>query len=158
MRSQAGKLILWMIAILGIVWSCQNQTVFDQNIHVNPKGWNKDEIARFDIPIEDTLSFYSVNMFLRNDNNYSYQNIYFFMDIVSPEKKIQRDTIEIILADLKGRWLGTGFGAVKESDILLNSKVRFPHSGVYTFQFTQAMRDDNLAGINDIGLKVAKSK
>lgn len=157
MKKTVAYFILSFVALFSLM-SCQRGTIFEKNIHIPSNGWDQKEIARFDVPVEDTLSFYELYLFLRNDETYPYQNVFFFLDVVNPQGEIQRDTIEILLADIRGKWLGNGFGAVKENEILLNQAVRFPRSGTYSFQFEQAMRDEVLPGLKDIGLKVEKRK
>ena len=85
---------------------------------------------------------------------------------IAPEKAVPvedlrphvtRDTIEFILADQTGRWLGKGWGNLKENDILLKSNLTFPLSGDYSFLVQHAMRKDTLHGISNIGLRIEKS-
>ena len=71
---------------------------------------------------------------------------------------MSRDTIELILADVEGKWLGKGWGAVKENSILLSGDMRFPLKGQYEFKIQQAMRVDTLDGISDIGIRMTPSE
>lgn len=65
------------------------------------------------------------------------------------------DTLEFFLADPTGKWLGDNSGTIVENRALL-SKGLFPATGTYTFTFEQAMRNDSLPEILDVGLSVRK--
>jgi len=54
--------------------------------------------------------------------------------------------------------LGTGFGDTKETLFLYKVNHRFPKNGKYEINVTQAMRNDNLPGIEDLGIKVETAK
>jgi gliding motility-associated lipoprotein GldH len=73
-----------------------------------------------------------------------------------PDGQMSRDTAELTLADYDGRWLGSGMGSVKFSHFLFQKDVRFKQAGTYRFVFEQAMRVNELNGINDIGLRIEK--
>ncbi len=73
-----------------------------------------------------------------------------------PNGNLTRDTIECILAGNKGKWLGKGWGHLKENEILLNQSMHFPVKGKYEFWIQQAMRADTLKGIANVGLRIVK--
>lgn len=113
---------------------------------------------KFDVLIDDTLSFNDVYINIRNSGDYKYSNIYLFMSTIYPNQKISVDTIECILANKEGKWLGKGLGDIKDNQMLLKKNVRFHQSGIYTFEFKQAMRIDDLEGIKSIGIRIEKIK
>jgi len=50
------------------------------------------------------------------------------------------DTIELILANKEGMWLGNGIGDVREFEFEYQNKKLFSKKGNYSFRFEQAMR------------------
>lgn len=75
-----------------------------------------------------------------------------------PDGKIERDTIECQLADAQGRWLGkSGSGSLWDNQVLFNRRTRFPKPGKYVFRFEQAMRDEKLENIMEVGLRIEKT-
>jgi len=80
------------------------------------------------------------------------------MNTKFPNDNMSRDTLEFILADIEGKWLGKGWGSVKENSILISSDMRFPLAGTYEFKIQQAMRQDTLKGIKNIGIRIAPSE
>lgn len=140
--------------ILLLLSSCGMSSLYDENINLDNAKWFKDEAARFEVDINDTISNFDFYINLRNNTDYRYSNLYLFITTTFPNNNITRDTIECILADDTGRWLGKGWGNVKENDILLKSGLRFPLSGKYEFIIQHAMRKDTLSGIQNVGLRI----
>jgi len=146
--------VLFMPVVLLV--SCTETDLYNQSVAIPDNGWNKEEAVHFDVPIKDTLTDYNFFLNIRNNAEYRYSNLYLFLNTVMPNGNKTRDTIEIILADNDGRWLGKGWGSVKENDILLKKNLRFPLKGSYRFFIQQAMRRDTLIGIINVGLRIAK--
>jgi gliding motility-associated lipoprotein GldH len=80
------------------------------------------------------------------------------MDTKFPNNNMSRDTLEFILADFEGKWLGKGWGSVKENTVLISADMRFPLSGIYEFKIQQAMRQDTLKGIKNMGIRIIPSE
>jgi len=83
-------------------------------------------------------------------------DFWLFVDIHSPEGMVARDTVKIMLADHRGKWLGHGLGSKFDTRLVFRKNLRFPASGKYLFEYEQAMRDEPLSGIEDIGLRIEK--
>jgi len=154
------KKYLIIIASLAIMilllLSCDPNRVYEKNIAINDGIWNKDSIVKFDMDIVDTLQPYNFYINIRNSTDYRFSNLYLFIDTFFPDKTHARDTLEFILADTDGKWFGKGFGKIKESTVLLRRGVYFPMSGHYRFTMEQAMRTDNLEGVEDVGMRIEK--
>jgi len=111
----------------------------------------------FDVPVNDTVNNYDIFITLRNSSSYDFNNLYLFIDIRSPMKITERDTMECILANADGKWLGNGLGDIWDNKFLFKRNVKFQKPGTYEFVFNQAMRVDSLPMIMDAGLSVEKS-
>lgn len=146
------------IAILALVLlaACSPQPVYEQYRPVSPSGWNADSLEKFSFSIEDTLQPYNVKVNIRNKGDYEFSNLWLFVDIVSPDSSVIRDTVEFLLAEPGGKWYGRGIGDLFDAQYLYRSNVRLPMCGEYTIILQQGMRDDNLKGIHDIGLRIEK--
>jgi gliding motility-associated lipoprotein GldH len=75
-----------------------------------------------------------------------------------PNGKFSTDTLECILADEKGKWLGKGLGDIYDNQIPFKRNVRFPQAGTYVFEIQQGMRSDNIPLIMDVGLRIEKAE
>jgi len=154
------KNIIYIFAVslvLSLV-SCDPDRVCDNYKDIKNTSWARTEIVKFDVTIEDTTSYNKVFVNIRNTGNYKYSNLYLFMSTIYPNGKISRDTIDCLLANDKGKWLGKGLGDIKDCRYLLKKGVRFHQKGIYTFGFEQAMRIENLEGIKSIGIRIEKMK
>lgn len=146
---------LLFIAVFSV--SCSSNVIFDETISVEVSGWDKNDLARFDLVIEDSVNSFDYYLNIRNTVDYRFSNLYVFMNTTYPNGNISRDTIEFVLADKSGKWFGNGWGEIKDNSILLVQGIKFPLTGAYTFQIQQAMRVDTLKGISDIGIRIQKS-
>jgi len=147
---------LWAILISLVTVSCSGNDIYFQYDSVNPKGWSKDSLYGFDIPVTDTVALYNVYVNIRNRGEYPYQNLWLFLTKITPDSVESKDSIECYLADQRGKWLGKGLGSILEMPVLYQQKVRFKSSGIYHYKIVHGMRDSLLSGINDIGIRVEK--
>jgi len=85
-------------------------------------------------------------------------DFWLFVDIHSPNGMVATDTVKIMLADHRGKWLGHGLGSKFDTRLVFRKNIQFPVSGKYVFEYEQAMRDEPLTGIEDIGLRIEKHK
>jgi len=136
--------------------SCNRGTVYDNTKSIPDNVWKSDEIIRFDVDVNDTVNLYKFYLNLRHTTNYRYANIFFFVNSIFPDGEEARDTVDCILADPSGKWLGKGISDIRDNQILLRRGLRFKQMGTYTFEFEQAMRDPELEGVMDIGLRIVK--
>ena len=94
---------------------------------------------------------------MRNNNEYPYANLRIFATIKDAKKKNKKnkiDTLNYILAEPNGMWLGKGFGETKEILFQYKKGYKFPKNGIYTIEIQHAMRDSHLKGIEDFGIKI----
>lgn len=155
------KLGLAAIALLValISTSCGGEeAVFEQNQAIAGGEWGIDDQVSFDFTIEDTLSNHDFFVNIRNSGDYEYSNLYLFVKTTFPNGKSALDTVECILADPSGRWLGSGVGDIIDHQVLYKFKRRFPLAGGYNITLRHAMREDPLEGILDAGIRIAKTE
>lgn len=148
MRSIIGFLVIFFI--LG---SC-NQ--FSDNVEMKPlhDGWKKNQVQNFDFEVKE-ISPKNVYLVVRNNDDYPYSNIRFFVTLKNLKtKKTIVDTLNYTLAKPNGEWLGKGFGNTKEILFQYKMNYSFANMGVYQIDVKQAMRKNKLVGIEDIGIKI----
>ncbi len=149
-----------VVIISGILLlsSCGQKTIYDKQFTIEDGKWYKDEAAHFEVNVEDTTTLYNYYLILRHKTDYRFSNLYLFLSTEFPNHNVTRDTIECILADETGKWLGKGWSDIKEDNILLRKNLKFPLKGKYNFYFQQAMRRDTLKGIVNIGIRISESQ
>lgn len=136
--------------------SCNEHVLMDENIAVAEEGWDSHQKATFEVNITDTLGLYSFYINIRQQETYRYSNLYIFLHTTFPNGTLTQDTIECVLARDDGEWLGKSSGSLITNQILLNPSLRFPIAGNYRFEIEQAMRENKLQGIEDIGIRIEK--
>ena len=133
----------------------------NEDVTMNPinNKWGKKAEQKFKLEISDLQTPKNIIFVVRNNNEYPYSNIRFIVNFKNPKSKIaQIDTLNYILAKPNGEWLGTGFGETKETLFQYRTNYKFPEKGTYEVGVIQAMRNNNLPGIEDIGIKVETAK
>jgi len=138
--------------------ACDPNVVYEKNITINTDGWKGIESAQFEVEVSDTILPHNFYINLRHTTDYKYSNIYLFLDTYFPGDNKTRDTIEIILADITGKWYGKGMGKILENQVMLQKNFVFPIKGLYKFNIEQGMREDELEGIEDIGIRIELSQ
>ena len=149
--------LLFSLIALVFFASCDRSRVFEDNADIKDHMWDTSQVVAFDVPITDTASPHNFYVNVRNADAYPYQNLFLFIRTKFPDGRTSNDTLEIMLADEKGRWLGDGLGDIWDNQILFKKNVRFPLSGTYRFEYRQAMRDNPLPLIMDVGIRIEKA-
>lgn len=152
-----GWLPLSLIA-LSLLSACDNNRVFEENAEINEHMWDTSQVVAFEVPIADTVSPHNFYVNVRNADAYPYSNLYLFIKTKFPDGRVSNDTLEVILADEKGRWLGDGLGDIYDNQVLFKRNVRFPVEGTYRFEYRQGMRDNPLPMIMDVGMRIEKAE
>lgn len=132
--------------------SCSNDCLFNDSVVIPDAKWDNRMIPFFDVTVDDTLTDYAFYLNIRHLENYRYSNLYVFLHTEMPNGNVTHDTIECTFARPDGSWMSKGSGTIRSAKILLNPALRFPLSGDYHFEIEQAMREDVLKGITDIGI------
>ncbi len=145
-----------LFASIVILTACTTDTLFENTIVIEPSGWKQDHFLSFSFPVEDTIGQYDISLLIRNDARYNYSNLFLFIRTTAPAGQEIKDTIEIRMADERGKWLGKGIGGKYTREIPYKTQVQFPQKGNYTIEIEQGMRESDLEFITDLGLSVNK--
>ncbi len=146
---------LFLVSIM-VVSSCDRGVVFEENKKLPKMEWHYEDRVAFKAEIQDTTNLHNIYINVRNSVDYKYMNFYMFLDTEFPDGRVVRDTLECLLADNRGEWMGDGFGKIRSNQFLMRENVWFPVKGTYVFSFEQGMREEVLEGISDIGIRIEK--
>ncbi len=138
--------------------SCDSARIFEQNREIPESGWAQTNPIKFDVDIKDPSTPANFYINVRNADGYPYGNIFLFIKTIFPNGKSSKDTLECVLADDKGKWLGTGMGDLYDNQIPFKRNVRFPMAGIYHFEIEQGMRLESIPLIMDVGLRIEKAE
>ncbi len=137
--------------------SCNSDIVYQETLKISNAKWNRNELAKFSFEIEDSLSKYDLYLMIRHAGNFPYKNLYLFAKTSGPRDVFAKDTAQMIFADDRGNWLGKGIGDIYDYEFKFKEEIGFPYQGKYEIQLEQAMRDFEIEGVTDIGIKLKKS-
>lgn len=138
--------------------SCGKQAFFDDSVEIPNHSWKQSDMIQFKVDVSDTVSKYDFFVNIRHTKSYAYSNLYVFFHTIAPDGRKQTDTIEFPMADPEGNYVGDVSGGLVMNRIIIKKDVRFPKSGNYTFVIEQAMRDEELAEITDVGLTLVEKQ
>jgi len=149
-------IVFYLSGLFLCLAGCDPKTLYDQNKSLQDDVWKSGQIVRFDLELADTVNIHKFYLNLRHSTSYRYANIFLFINTTFPDGKEARDTVECILADPSGKWLGKGISNIRDNQVLLRRGLRFPQRGTYIFELEQAMREPDLEGVMDIGLRIVR--
>ena len=147
------KGLLLIVMICSTLIGCQTNSIYSEYQAIAEDGWHADSVLQYRWTVEETNAAYEVLLTLRHTTQYPYQNLWLFVDEYKGHMLLHRDTIEAMMADDYGRWLGKGIKRY-ELPLQYDTQRRFFHSGEYTFRIQQGMRTEWLQGITDVGLVI----
>jgi gliding motility-associated lipoprotein GldH len=156
-QSKILKMVMMIMTVVSLA-SCDRNVLFEKNIELPENRWEQKNAIKFTVNVEDTINPHNLYINLRNASGYQFSNIFLFFTTTAPSGKMERDTLELMLADASGKWLGDGAGDIWDNRQLFKRNFRFPEAGTYTFQLEQAMRIDPLPQIMDAGIRIEKSE
>lgn len=148
-------LIMCLLCILS--FACSKKDVYVEFDSFTQSEWNKNEIAKFEVEINDTITPYDILIAVRNNDLYEYRNLWLFVRFETPYGSVRNDTLNCELADEFGKWHGQGI-SLYEMEFPYEQSVVFPRKGRYICSIRQGMREDTLGGISDIGIRVTRSQ
>lgn len=119
--------------------------------NLSQNGWAYNDTICFTPSITDSVAYGDLSIALRHNNNYHYSNLWIEINYsTNNSSTIKCDTINILLADIYGKWHGSGLGTSYqiEKKISENFKIRKGDSLI----IRHIMRVDTLNDIEQIGL------
>src|SRR5690554_2070058 len=119
------KHIILIFSVIVLFSACDSGRVFDQYYEIPKNGWHKDSVFNFEVPVEDSIHNHNFYIQIRNETNYPFSNVWLFVDVIYPDGEAVQDTIEVVLAEPSGKWLGKGD---RKSTRLNSSHVRISYA------------------------------
>jgi gliding motility-associated lipoprotein GldH len=145
----------FLLLAAAALMSCNR--VHEQYHKVSGLVWNYHKPEAFHVDIKEA-GHYTVQVSLRNNNDFPYQNIWMKLRIDGPDGKSSTQRMNCYLSDNLGRWQGQRLGGLYDSRFPAKLDTAFSKPGSYTFTLQHDMREDNMPGVVDVGLKVKELK
>ncbi len=145
---------LLALAVLTFAFSCSEERVYEEYKSFNPQSWSEKDSVSFDLKALKEKSGPKL-IAVKFNENYPFSNCY--VKVISRDstgKLLEDRLINVPLFDSKsGQPLGTGFGSTYTKFDTIPVAISDQAS---TVAFLQYMRQENLPGIEAIGLKILK--
>lgn len=148
---------LWAAFFYCMLCSCTSVGFTEKTVPVPGHAWSASFKPRFEFSITDTLSRYRIFVVLRHTDAYRYKNLWVRLTAQVPGEPPAADRRNLVLATDEQGWLGKGMDDLFEHRILLNATpAAFRKKGTYTYQLEQLMREDPLAHVMNVGIRIEK--
>ncbi len=157
-QTRKSSFVCLLCMVMALLSSCNKDVVYSEYKKFEDEQWFAKDKAVFDLDITDTQTLNNISLMIRHAESYPYNNIFLFVTTKYPDGKVLTDTMEVVLANSKGEWLGSGVGDIFDFKVPIKKNVRFPLGGKYQFTFEQAMRVDPLPMVMDFGFEIEKSR
>ena len=151
------RIILGFFSLLFLVY-CNTNTESSYSVF-EEDSWHADSIITLNHSVVDSITKHNLYLKIRHTTDFEYQNIFLFVDFQE-----KRDTIEVALSEKNGKWLGSGFGDIKEVEYCLAKEIIFNSKKTSNVTVEQAMRYGdqpvitNLKGIIALAINIKKSE
>lgn len=136
-----------------LLGSCDRNMVVDEFVRIDNHSWLWDDPAVFGFEMEDTTGYYDILINLRHTTDYPLSNLYMFVHVEGPSGQQMTDTINFILAEPSGKWIGKGIGNMRSVGYLYKKNTLFPQMGEYRVTIEQAMRIPEVP-VSEVGIRV----
>lgn len=151
------SMFLILLFLAGIMASCDEKRVYDTYHRLPGSEWQADSLQTFEFTVENSRQQHNIYFNIRNDRSYAFSNLWLFVTITSPGGTSVTDTMQVVLADPSGRWLGKGFTGIYHNKVIFRNNVFFPEAGKYSLKLQHGMRPQELQGITEIGVRLEKT-
>lgn len=135
--------------------SCDRAMLVDEFVSIDNHSWQWDDPAVFTFEMDDTAGFYDILINLRHTTDYPLSNLYMFVHVGGPGGQEMTDTINFILAEPSGKWIGKGIGNMRAIGYRYRKNTVFPQQGEYQVSIEQAMRIPKVP-VSEVGVRVEK--
>ncbi|WP_065218262.1 MULTISPECIES: gliding motility lipoprotein GldH [Butyricimonas] len=151
------KLCIYTLFLLSCCMAC--------NISPNPgiyksiarETWDRDSNYKFEFNITQPGT-YVVSTCVRHSTDYKQHNLSCHLTVSHPGLMTVKMNPDIILANENGEWLGQGLGGLKTIVHSSDQVLHLDSTGIYTVEISHRMKEKELKGIKNIGIKLSSYK
>lgn len=136
--------------------ACEKSYFFTQTTSIPNHAWSYDLQPEYTVKIADTQVPYDLLLHLTHSVDYPYQNIYLKFHATDPKDSTATTLVPINFANKGGVWFGDCDREWCTLTVPLQQNLQFGKAGNYRFKLEQYMRTENLEGIKDIGIRLAR--
>lgn len=128
---------------------------FSQFKDIPPEGWAYGDTVCITASGLDSTDVRSLYASVRHSGDYLYRNLWLEVSYTGSDHRLRRDTVELELADIYGRWLGNGFGPSYQMEVPVSTAA--PIADSTQVKVRHIMRVDTLMGVQQVGILIKPS-
>ncbi len=142
----------YVIALIGLctLFSCTQGILVEEKWEWENHQWLQGDRKTMTIEATDTTTAYQMELTLRHQETYPFQNLYVRTLITFPSGLKDTSVVSMELMDDKGNWDGDYGENCCKIKFPLQRKFTFPETGKYTWSIEPYMRIDTIQGVNSI--------
>lgn len=157
-KNKPVPIVIAFVMLLSISWGCKPSADMAENQDIPHARWDMNKPLRFEYQCNDTLNYKDILFTIRHTGQYPFSNLFLFITTMAPNGSTQKDTVEFMLANARGKWFGSGIGDVYSLQLIFRRNIRFGQKGRYIFYIHHGMREKELNGITDLGILIKNSE
>jgi gliding motility-associated lipoprotein GldH len=146
-------IIFFVFFIVTAASSCAENAFYDQTYDFKNETWKDLDTALFELDVQNTEINYNFFLTLRTTKNYKFSNLWVKIIIEAPDKSKSVMAQRIDIANPDGSWKGRVSGSIVENRLHYKTNA-FPLTGKYTFKIVQAVNQESIDGVLDIGMRI----
>ena len=155
------KVIIFILAILigyAIVRLSfiNNNTIYSSFHEISNSKWSVVDTLVFDLSTSIVKNPHSINLFGKINYDFSYSNLFVFINHYFEKEIIKKDTILVPLFDSFGKPIQNNIGNTQFFNVDYLNNINFTQEGIYKIKVIHGMRESNLDGVEKIGMKLKK--
>ena len=150
--------LLLVLHIAVFFAACQTIDLYEQTTTYPEHHWASKQVNQYQFNIADSNALYNVYFVIRHHNAYHYKNIWLQVNTQAAGDSLQKQTVNINLADDMNGWMGSGMDDIYDHRVLINTKPLKLPVGAFKISTQHIMREDPLQSILTTGVRVEKLK
>ena len=148
------KYFLLLLPLFLFLLSCEEKAVYESFASLDNEEWLIGHPVTFEAELPEKGE-YDITLYVRHTTDYELANLWCFLQVTDSTGHVRRDSVNILLAEPDGRWIGDGH-TLKNVGHPLTSLPMPAEAGKYTFSVEQGMRTRALKGVRDVGVVIRK--
>lgn len=158
-KTKSNNFLLFTGLLFAILASCSGEEVYSRFHHIENGKWYHDSVLVFTIDslIAPSSVGYEVKVELTTNRSYPYRDLWLLIDQNLTDSLAHTDTLRYILADEHGKWLGGGAGGLNQLSFPYRTFTLRDSINNYRLTIRQAMDDEQLRGVEKVGIKIVKA-
>jgi gliding motility-associated lipoprotein GldH len=152
--------VITLVACLFLT-GCQRTSVYHHSVSIPTQGWDQNGTLYFNDSLRNNVpEKLHLQVELRHNNLYPYQNLWIYLRIRTSEGINRFDSINWTLTKPNGRWIGDGWGSMYSMTHQLPDLSIRKKFGVrwFSIEVQHGLKNPTLNGIETIGVHLFTDK